>query len=444
MAFTDKEILGLKPKATKYYATDNQHERGNGALWLLVRPSGKKVFYFVYKLSGKRAMIALGAYSKTNAGKGLTLQQARAKKDTLAAFLIQGLDPKAELARIEFEDEQAKRKQNQLGTVEQLFEGYAANMKANGKKSYAEVIRVLRNDALSLLGKNTPANQITSHDIKLVLHNMIKRGALVGSNRLRSYLSASFTYGLEHDNDPSTMDASVTYQLERNPVRDVPKAVKNEKPCDRELSQDEIRQLWHGFNSSGSYSSIDHIFKLILATGGQRVSEVSEAKWSEFNLTEGLWEIPASRTKNGKAHLIPLNHLAMTVLDSIQDHRDASPYLFSHRLDSNKPMPLASISRAANRFTKIKSNNFEPFTPRDLRRTCKTRMGELGLSKEIRDRINNHALGDVSSKHYDRYDYLPEKQKALDAWGKRLEQIIDDTQLSNVVGIHNTKGFVNA
>ena len=444
MAFTDKEILGLKPKATKYYATDNQHERGNGALWLLIRPSGKKVFYFAYKLSGKRAMIALGPYSKSNSGKGLTLQQARAKKDALAAFLIQGLDPKAELARLEFEDEQAKRKQNQLGTVEQLFEGYAANMKANGKKSYTEVIRVLRNDALPLLGKNTPANQITSHDIKLVLHNMIKRGALVGSNRLRSYLSASFTYGLEHDNDPTTMDASVTYQLERNPVRDVPKAVKNEKPCDRELSQDEIRQLWHGFNSSDSYSPIDHIFKLILATGGQRVSEVSEAKWSEFNSTECLWEIPASRTKNGKAHLIPLNHLAMTVLDNIQDHKDASPYLFPHRLDPNKPMPLASISRAANRFTKIKSNNFEPFTPRDLRRTCKTRMGELGLSKEIRDRINNHALGDVSSKHYDRYDYLPEKQKALDAWGKRLELIIDQTDLENVVGIHHKKGLVNA
>jgi integrase len=443
MAFTDKEILGLKPKASKYYATDNQQERGNGALWILVRPTGKKVFYFVYKVDTKRSMIALGPYSKSNAGKGITLQQARAKKDEFAAYLIQGLDPKAELSRREFEATEEKRKQNQLGTIEQLFEGYAANMEANGKKSHNEVIRVLRNDAIPLLGKNTPANQITSHDIKLVIHNMIKRGALVGSNRLRSYLSASFTYGLEHDNDPSTMDASITYQLERNPVRDVPKAVKSEKPCDRELSQVEIRQLWHNFNPKGPYSPIDHIFKLILATGGQRVSEVSQAKWTEFNLSECLWEIPANRTKNGKAHLIPLNHLTMKVLDDIQDHRDASPYLFPHRLDSNKAMPLASISRSANRFTKIKSNNFEPFTPRDLRRTCKTRMGELGLSKEIRDRINNHALGDVSSKHYDRYDYLPEKQKALDAWGKRLEQIIDKTDIGNVVAIHHRKGLVN-
>ena len=95
------------------------------------------------------------------------------------------------------------------------------------------------------------------------------------------------------------------------------------------------------------------------------------------------------------------------------------------------------MSKASNRFTSNKANNFDPFTPRDLRRTCKTRMGELGLSKEIRDRINNHANSDVSSKHYDRYDYLKEKQNALDAWGQRLEQIISTTDLSNVVAINH-------
>jgi len=437
MAFTDKELIGLKPKASKYYVSDNQKERGNGALWLQIKPTGRKIFYFSYQLSGKRVMMALGPYSKQNAGKGFTLQQARIKKDTLAQFLIQGLDPKTELARLEFEAEQAKRKQNQQGTVKQLFEGYAANMKVAGKKSYAEVARVLTNDAIPLLGKDTPANQVTSHDIKLVLHNMIKRGALIGSNRLRSYLSASFTYGLEHDNDPATMDALITYQLDNNPVRDVPKAVKNEKPCDRELSQDEIHRLWHTFNPNGPYSLVEQVFRLILATGGQRVSEVSQATWGEFNMSQCLWEIPASRTKNGKAHLIPLNEITMNVLDEIQAHQDSSPYLFPHRLDSNKPIPLATISRAANRFTSNKANNFNPFTPRDLRRTCKTRMGELGLSKEIRDRINNHALNDVSSKHYDRYDYLKEKQNALDAWGQRLGQIIQGSNLSNVVAINS-------
>lgn len=57
--------------------------------------------------------------------------------------------------------------------------------------------------------------------------------------------------------------------------------------------------------------------------------------------------------------------------------------------------------------------DFKIFTARDLRRTCKTLMGEAGISKEIRDRIQNHALNDVSSKHYDRYDYLPENAEHL-------------------------------
>ena len=62
---------------------------------------------------------------------------------------------------------------------------------------------------------------------------------------------------------------------------------------------------------------------------------------------------------------------------------------------------------------------FKVFTARGLRRTCKMLMGEAGICKEIRDRIQSHALNDVSSKHYDRYDYLPEKRRALviqEAW----------------------------
>jgi hypothetical protein len=62
----------------------------------------------------------------------------------------------------------------------------------------------------------------------------------------------------------------------------------------------------------------------------------------------------------------------------------------------------------------------QPWTPKDLRRTVKTRMGEIGIPKSIRDRVQNHALVDISTKHYDRYDYLPEKREALETWCARL------------------------
>jgi hypothetical protein len=55
-------------------------------------------------------------------------------------------------------------------------------------------------------------------------------------------------------------------------------------------------------------------------------------------------------------------------------------------------------------------------TNRDLRRTWKTLAGQAGLSKEIRDRLQNHTLQDVSSKSYDRWNYMPEKRAAMKKW----------------------------
>ena len=63
--------------------------------------------------------------------------------------------------------------------------------------------------------------------------------------------------------------------------------------------------------------------------------------------------------------------------------------------------------------------------------------GKAGLSKAIRDRLQNHALTDVSSVHYDRYDYLKEKREAMNAWDSYLELLIHPKK--NVVHINKRK-----
>jgi hypothetical protein len=55
-------------------------------------------------------------------------------------------------------------------------------------------------------------------------------------------------------------------------------------------------------------------------------------------------------------------------------------------------------------------------SPGDLRRTWKTLAGKAGVPKEIRDRIQNHAFHDVSSKSYDRWTYMPEKRAGMEQW----------------------------
>ena len=61
-----------------------------------------------------------------------------------------------------------------------------------------------------------------------------------------------------------------------------------------------------------------------------------------------------------------------------------------------------------------------PLQARDLRRTWKTLTGEIGLSLDIRNRIQGHALQDVGSRHYDRHSYLPEKRAAMEQWERAL------------------------
>jgi hypothetical protein len=64
-------------------------------------------------------------------------------------------------------------------------------------------------------------------------------------------------------------------------------------------------------------------------------------------------------------------------------------------------------------------------TNRDLRRTWKTLAGKAGVSKEIRDRIQNHALQDVSSKSYDRWNYIPEKCEGMEKWNAFVTALLE-------------------
>ena len=108
------------------------------------------------------------------------------------------------------------------------------------------------------------------------------------------------------------------------------------------------------------------------------------------------------------------------------------PYAKNYVKEGNDMVFIGQVKR---RFGfQMVNPEFKVFTARDLRRTCKTLMGEAGISKEIRDRIQNHALNDVSSKHYDRYDYLPEKRRALEIWEDRVNNY-QRQQENNVVNL---------
>ncbi len=144
--------------------------------------------------------------------------------------------------------------------------------------------------------------------------------------------------------------------------------------------------------------------------------------------------IPVERTKNGRAHLIPLPPLAVTTIRAAVDLiTDDEEFVFASP-SADGPITGHALAVAMKRFAlklvgtdpAVKSWQTEPPTPHDLRRTFATRLSALGVPKEDRDASMNHARSDVGSRHYDLYERRPEKLRALTLWNDALAAILND------------------
>jgi integrase len=178
------------------------------------------------------------------------------------------------------------------------------------------------------------------------------------------------------------------------------------------------------------------VLYLILLTG-QRPGEVMGMMWKELDFGQSLWELPGDRTKNGKAHAVPLNALALEVLrpqreslDLLQKKRTKrgdplieSPFVFPNRhLQKQATAPVQMLRKAVKRI--IEETGIAPFAPHDLRRTCATWLRRLEIPDHIIDRILNHTPSVETNRVYNRYNYLKEKREALNNWGDTLSRIV--------------------
>ncbi|WP_447832470.1 tyrosine-type recombinase/integrase [Aeromonas salmonicida] len=413
MPLTHNEIAALAAKKTPYYKFDDTRTRGAGRLGVQVFPSGNKMFVFRYKRGEKWAFIQIDSFPM------LGLAAAREKADKLSQMIRNDLDPKDELERQSREREQERREHEQQGTIEQLFKSYTEQMKKDGRRTHAAVLLALEKETYPVIKPTTKAKDVTAHDIKIILAHMIRRGADTQSNRVRSYLMAAFNHGLQHDNDPANFIDDAKFGLLLNPVAAIPKQKAAERVGERFLTWVEARQLLYDMEQPTSLGlTLRSLIRLCFFTGGQRPYELAASRWASIDWQAKTLTITAALSKNGRPHLLPLTDSALRVLREQQAATADSPFIFAHATKPNEPMPMASLSQAIDRYRK--RSEIAHFIPRDFRRTCKTLMGELGIAKDLRDRLQNHALNDVSSKHYDRYEYLPEKRRALELWESHL------------------------
>lgn len=448
--FDDPTIRNLKPRE-KSYDCKSDKELGFG---IRVQPTGTMTFFFQYKVDGKRRFMVLGdhPYPKTTLKLARDLYQAElARVKALRRGSSDGIDPVFEKKRRKELRIAENDASDQAFTVKELCQEYVEKHAKRFKRSWSEDERILNKEVIPLWG-NRKAADIVKRDIVLLLEKIIERGSPGMSNNTFQVVRKMFNFAVERDILP--------YSPANGVKALAPKIVK-----DRALSADEIKTFWANLDKAAMSDGIKNALKLILFTA-QRPGEVIGIHTSEID--GNWWTIPSDRAKNGKTHRVYLTPTARGIIEkSIEEVRAARDipadqkyegYIFPcPHLKKVKSVDVHAVAIAVNRNIawqlvdqkgkplltrdgKPATENklgVEKFTPHDLRRTTATFISEMGFMDEIIDAILNHVKQGVI-RVYNQNKYDNEKQKALEAWERKLNGIINETQ-NNVIFIDTAK-----
>ena len=407
---TDKQIRDAKPKNTVYRLRDTQSVvRGFG---VTIAPSGAKSFFLSYTSpeDGRRKQISLGKYPATK------LADAR----RLALEYRGRIDNGTDLAREKQQVIAHNIEQRSLGTLGDLLELYITDLEEDGKRSAKEVKRIKGKDVPSFLLLR-PAHLVSRDDILDILAAIAQRGAKVHSDNVRAYLRAAFELGIHARSMTRWRGKAPRFSIEHNPVATIKRTLSRKPKGQRILSEAEVRKLW----STNLLTPQMHLAMKFILASGQRVEEVLHATWDEFDFGKRLWTIPGERRKTrGKTsepHLVPLAELHIQILKDIEKTIHDPRFLFPAR-GTGGPRRYDSLTKSVTVF--VKNSGMPSFSARDLRRTFKTLAGSMGIPLEMRNRLQGHALVDVGSVYYDRFDYLDQKREAMEEWASCLGKII--------------------
>ena len=442
---TDRSIKALKPTGKPYREPDNSKDPSLRGFGVQVSAAGAKAFYVNFTWGNERPFLNLGLYPSTS------LEEARRRCREARQLVAAGIDPRlerqksieqqeaekrareaaAEAERRAAEDE--SRRLAEVANVGELVDAYVAMIPS--ARTRKEVARTLRKDGAALLAKKV--DEVTENDARACVETVLARGAGRVARNFFWYGHAAFAHGLEIAKDPTQATGlGRRYPLTKNPFAGAyPKKVRQgvlpkAKAGERALDVGELRRVWDALDSARFSVHASAALKLAVLLG-QRTEEIVGMRWHELRIDGhgGYWEIPWSRIKTGRKrplnHVVPLPPLALEVLRSVPDM--GGTCVFPKRGTIDESMPYATLTRALTRLVADAQTAGEPLahvSSRDLRRTTKTHMARLRIPKEYRDRLQNHALGDVAEEHYDKHDFYREKELALQCWHVELVRIL--------------------
>ena len=380
--------------------------RSEGFLWddaikgfgAKITKSGAVSYILQFRMGGREANTR--RYTIGSHGSPWTPATAREEAQRLFLLIAQGIDP------VEVE------KQRRREAVDLAFSNYAERFERScvGRGWKVLVARSFRIHVKPVLG-NKPLPKITRSDVVAVFDRMPER-QVANRRNVFAVLRRMFRWAVSRgDIDRSPMEGMET-----------PPAVKAR---DRWLSDQELARIWE--HAPNTHPCFGPIVRLLIATG-QRREEVSSLSWEELEQAERMWTLPGDRAKNGEPNRVPLNDLAVTVLDAVAE-KSTWPRrgkVFSTSTGGGFTGYHKGKEKLDLLVAEDGGDPIAPWRLHDLRRTLATGFQRLGVRFEVTEAVLNHVGGSRAGVAgiYQRHDWKAEKREALDLWNNHVVSIL--------------------
>jgi len=399
-------------------ATDRRQEIPDDlctGLYLVVQPTGKKSWQVRYRHGGVHRRMTLASFPT------LSLAAARVRAREVMAAASEGRDPAEEVKAAK-----APKPEDDRDKIKTLI-GQYDKRHLKGLKSGGVVRRELDRFVVKEWGERD-IHSITKRDVIDLLDGIADSGRVVTANRVRAYLNKFLNWAVERDILPLSPATGV-------------KPVAKEVSRDRVLTDDEIRWFWQACETEGF--PWGPLGKVLLLTG-QRLNEAAQI--TEGEIRGDLWHLSADRTKNGRAHDVPLSDTVQAVLGAVERIDGKPGFIFT----TTGTTPVSGFFKARAHLAEAMERlaaeergevvEIPRWTFHDLRRTAATGMARLGIPVRVTEAVLNHVSGTGGGivAVYQRHDYADEKRQALEAWGRFVLSLVQG-QPDNVVRLEGAR-----
>jgi integrase len=160
-----------------------------------------------------------------------------------------------------------------------------------------------------------------------------------------------------------------------------------------------------------------------------RKDELRLAKWDEFDMDNGLWEVPAHRMKMRESHRVYLSCQVLQLLEELRPHSGSSEYLLPNNSTRSKPIGHTTINNVIDRL----EINGARFVPHGFRATASSILNEAGFRHDVIERQLAHKDRNKVRATYNQAEYAHERRDMLQWWADYVDSL---KQGSNVIPIN--------